>query len=281
MAACIGSIFLLLLFVSGCGRAANTPGDLEARMDEAVTLLSLYDFSAAQRILPDLARQTPPSHPRWEEVTYAAAIALWHKAPGTRENIEAAAALLQQLLQSDPAPDRKAQYLLDLGRIAEVEDFAGDLRDPQEARQLYQQALETATAQGLKAEIRLRQIQLDLETLQPDGFEAAIAALRGMLDHGYEEPWNTLAWLLLGTVHDQYTLDKAAALDAFLQVDLEHYPVASRISGFVWGRAQLCLELGRTREAERQFQLILDTFPRTTYRYVAELELQRLQEDKP
>ncbi|HKJ90954.1 MAG TPA: hypothetical protein VJ960_07470 [Oceanipulchritudo sp.] len=267
---------LVLLLLSGCGLGWQA-GRIEARLEAGLELLEVYDFDGAYAVLSPLPEHLEPGVEDWERGWYAAAVAAWHKAPGSAARIEEATTLLTGLVEGTTDPDRRARYALDLGRIHEVEDYPDDRRDWEEARRWYEQAREWATGEALWVEADLRLAQLHLQKLDGTGTRAALGIVRETARMVETEPWRSTVMMYLGEIEASYADDNAAALQAFLNVDPEFYPVRSRTDGFIWRRALMCVEAGRYEEAIEQFEYILEYFSRSAYRTVARRKIEELE----
>lgn len=278
-----GTVFSLLgagvwLFVGGgCGFAGGETREREARMEQGLHLLEVYDFNGADSVLSLLAEEVAPTDANGETILYGAAVAAWHKTPGTEEGIAAARGHLEALLEEVDDPDRKARYALDLGRIAEVSDYAGDAVELERAKELYERARGWARRDSLLVEAELRLAQLALQRLDERGIAEARGRLQELSREVQEEPWRSLVLMYLGQVAGGYAGEPEAALEAFLQVDPEYYPMGSQKDGFLWRRALLSEESGRVGEAIEQLELLLANHPRSVYRTVARRKVAELE----
>lgn len=272
-----GVLLWMLLVLPGCGGAEREEAAMRNAIMEGLRSLEVYDFDGAYAVLSPVVEQLEGSESNWETGMYAAAVAAWHKTPGSEERIEEAKALLERLLADAADADRRARYALDLGRIEEVEDYPGDEANPEGAEDWYNEARELATEVSLVVESGMRLAQLKLQELSEAGTAEAEAILLELVEAVQEEPWRSTVLMYLGEIQTSYGDKVEDGVATFLRVDPEYYPVRSRTDGFIWRRAVLCEETGRYAEAIEQLELLLANYPRSVYRTVARRKIEELE----
>ncbi len=162
--------------------------------DNPVAEASYFNFKGAARLadeeLEAMADSPQPigGSEAWQKHQFLKAVSTQHITPISQDNIDAATAMYERLLQVSPDSKYAPRATLNLGRILELRDYYEDKIDLAGARAWYEKALANWPDDPIIAgEATLRIAGTYIQTLEPEQVNKGTAVLREWLEAKEQE----------------------------------------------------------------------------------------------
>ncbi|MBC2603627.1 hypothetical protein H5P30_17740 [Puniceicoccus vermicola] len=268
---------LSLSLVSGCGNESSS----ESAAEQGLQALSIFDFEEAYDDLTTAVEGMSPSDPEWVELAYALGISAWHRSPSTPEFVQEASDLFEEVAITTEDEAVRNRCYLNLGRIAEVKDFADDPKNAEVAREYYLKVAEAVPGTDLGSRAILRLAQTYIDDLNQEGYQEAVNIVRSYFEEDPDAPYANVGWQFVGDIERFYLGDEEAALEAMQLAYAKGFAVESKEDVYIWQMSQLATHLGLTEDAVTYYTTIVTKYPRSRYRWIAREELIKLAEQNP
>jgi tetratricopeptide (TPR) repeat protein len=247
-----------LLLLLACGHRPLTTEERDARLEQGLELLAIFDFEGALRHFSAAFPQLPEEDLRWPKFAYATAVAHAHTSPPRRERIEAAATIFERLATREGAGDIPVQARLELARLLEV-----DLGQPARARVLYREVFEERQGDFLGYQALLRLAGNYVQELTEESVRQAVLLIEEQIERFPQSEWTGTAGVYLATLHANYLGQPREALRAY-QIAMEAgFPNRTRADVYVWHMAQLARQIKEEELAILYYQTLVRDFPRS------------------
>ncbi|GHB98802.1 tetratricopeptide repeat protein [Cerasicoccus arenae] len=251
---------------AGCGSPDDPTGEaLLTPTEKGLSALKMFDYDEAYQQLSKVQPTLAPTDPQWLEVTFAYALASWHRPPPNQRNIDQAAQLFNEMINAKVSEEWKTRAQLSLARIYEVDDYIGDKVDLAKAREIYRQVQNRYPTGDFGYQASLRLAQTYVQELEPKAIEQGIDIVREQIARDPESPWAAVAYQFLGDIYIQANGDAAAALKAYQMAEKIGFSNNSRTDAYLWRMAGWAKQIGEEPEAVRLWTHIVEEFPRSPY----------------
>ncbi|MCD8482165.1 MAG: hypothetical protein LR015_05530 [Verrucomicrobia bacterium] len=282
------AVLVALAMVSGCARkpadALLSEEEVAELKSEAASLVSIFDFDRANPIYAHIRRGTEQGSEDWALATFGLATTFWHSLPPNRNNIAEATRLFTEITTTKTAESVYwGRAHLNLGRIAEMENFPGDRVDTVTALNHYRQVLTTlpGTPEADEAAGRIAANSL-FDRDHPERLRAAFQELRAHLERGANPQIEPALWNFLGENYWNFLEDAGSSVYAMIRTANTGAVQPSRLGVLYWRIAWLAeRELHDIPLAMHYYRLLYETLPRSTRSYEARLAYQRLVAEHP
>ncbi len=272
---------LLLSSISCSNKSSNAYGSEEASLDAGLEALRVFDFKRSYHIFQQLHASTNVDDTNWALITYSYAVSAWLKTPISPESVSQAESLLETLYEQNPDSIYSANALLDLGRIAEISDFRGDVTDVTTAREYYERVRAEFPNSEMSTRATLFLAQTYAQTLETDGVHRAIDLLEDCIQEQADEEWIGLIAQYLGQLYSDYLNQPNKAIDPLFQATQAGLPRQADTDSVLWRIGVLAQKADRDLLAAQAYTQIIQNFPRTVYRSVSEERLEQIQKKYP
>lgn len=258
--------------------------ELNSLFAEATLELTYFNFDTAYNLFIDLQEQAEPAGSElWLKATLGLALSAQSKTPATSDALGEAQTQYEALIDAAPQSRYAARSLINLGRIAEVRDFGGDVVDLDTARGYYRQVFERWPGQTIADEAALRYADTYFQSFDdPDAAAKGAGFLESWIEGHDDRPMASIIWEVIATVKHDQLKDYAGALEAFVKAD-ELGLAEPNVAGILYYRtAKLAeLEVGDLDTAIRFYQKVIVEAPRSGRAFNAQLALEALREAHP
>lgn len=262
----------------GCGRQAFDAQDPEHLVERGGELIASFSFFEAEPGLRAALARTPEGSPLWQRGQFLLALSLRHQTPPQARKIGESRRLLEQLVETAPDSPLAPDALMNLARIAELRDYAGDVPDPQRAAALYQRIIDEYADSDL-ADLAVLRLASQ-KTLDPSDLasaRAAVAMVEDRIKQRPESPYLWPMWEFVAATEKLLLKDRRAALRAMIESVKYSKAAPGRRGTIYWNIAELAETLGERNVAVEYYQRLLDEVPRSLRRLEAQERLQALR----
>lgn len=249
------------LLAGGCHGGADRATD--AALAKGMESLKMFDFNEAYKQLSIAQPAISRDAENWRDVTYAYALACWHKPPPRKDTTDQAVGLFNELLQTELDPEWQARVLLSLARIYEVNDYVGDVVELEKARELYREVIQANPDSPMAFEATLRLAQTYVQELDDDSIAKGMALVRAQIERNPDSPWCAVANQYLGDLYFQNNGDIANALKCYQAAEKLGFAKDSGAHFYLWRMSKWASELGQQEEAVRLWIRIVEEYPRS------------------
>ncbi len=255
-------------------------------MDAALQDLSLLNVDAAYRALAAVRRGWEPhgdDHELWLRATLAQAMAAYALSPATPERVSEAVGLYALLLENTQDPGYAARAWIELGRIAEVRDFADDLVDLERARGHYRQVLDEWPESRVADEAALWYAGTYVRNpADEESVRAGVAFLESWATARPDSAYRSVYFEWLGWVQRRMLGDSAAAVAALRRAVDAGIVDPTALPMRYWTIASLSEnELDDPATAVEFYRRVILEAPRSGRTFEAQLALRRLAAAHP
>lgn len=254
-------------------------------LDQGLREITYYNFQPAQQHLRQALAQLPASQhgqALWQKIVYALATTHHYMTPASESHVKQAEQFYRQLIEQSQSPSPLAtRAMLNLGRLAEVQDYRGDQTDLPAAQAWYRQAMQAGQGQAIQHEAAMRLGALFLQ--QHEKPEVVRQGITFMTAYMKEHPNHFFAgpmWQLMGEAYATILHEPDAAAEAFVQADA--CGIVSAQPGFYyWRIANMDEKAGRMERAIRYYKKIITHAPNSGRAYESQIRLQKLKQAHP
>ncbi|MEM8737042.1 MAG: tetratricopeptide repeat protein [Planctomycetota bacterium] len=278
------------MWATGCGDADFT-GQTDAELlTQATDELSYYNFDRAYGLFAEIRRRaeetegdSADAENNWSRATFGMATAAQNRTPPSPRMIQEAADLYAELVERSPASEFAPRSLLNLGRLAEIQDHRQDRTDLEAARRYYSEVLETWPEAAIAGEAALRYADTFVQRYDnPASVREGLLFIASWIAEQPESPYASVIWEYLGQVHLQITQEPGLAIENYRQADAVGFIEPTVIPSLYWLIAQVSAEqLNDPETAARYYQRIITETPRSGRAFEAQLALGVLAEAHP
>ena len=270
----------MLLFISSCG-VESTLVDKEQLLKEGLDELARYEFAPAYLRFSQVRASAPPEDPIRRQATLALAVVCHHWQPANADRIAEAGHLYRELSDAGEG-DEAVQAQLQLGRLAELQDYFGDHEDLPAARACYQRVMERWPNRPEAGEACLRLAAAWAQSLKREDVLRGVAALENWLDTHPDEPKASIMLQYLSELHWTFLGDARKAVDSLLKADARGFDGENREWMFCWRLARLGEEELHDRDlAVRYYRRIVTDYAKCGAAWEAQQEMKRLGVEPP
>ena len=273
--------------VAALPRAAY-PGD-EAGNDRAAGLLRLaideisrFNFDGAYASFVQAQRISVPGSDAWQEATFGAATCTQQTLPPSEAKATEARTLYQSLLEKSPESKYAPRAMMNLGRLAELRDFFGDVVDLPGARRWYQQVVDRWPNDSIAGEATLRIAATYIQTYELEQVKLGVAVLESWLAKHPDDPLAGGMWNYLADTNFLPIENYPRAIECYRQADRFRFADRNRQGGVYWRAAVIADRHLSDRDTAVYFytKLITDV-PNSGMGYAAQVALKRLGAPAP
>lgn len=276
---------LMLISVLTCqGYASDQNADPNQKaFDMATEELVCFNFQVGYQMFGELVQTLPKDHPLYFKSVYARATCAQHITPPTYTMINEASGLYSKIVEECKDKQLVGRSLINLGRIAELRDYAGDEINLDEARKYYQKVVDANPDSELADEATLWIAGTYIQVVNDNpGALKGVAMLEQWLA---KRPGNVYAspmWTYLGTTYEMTLNEPVKALACFIKADEIGLPAESQISSYYWRMALLAEKVPNALDtAVTYYQKIIKITPTSGRAFEAKLALERLSKAHP
>lgn len=241
-----GAVLLLTLItlVAGCRQGAERL-EPEALLEKARDEMLVFNFDSAKSLLNYNQSTFPSDHPEYPEFLYLQALANWHVVPPVPQDVVRAGMIFEQLIRDFPDHPLIPSALLLQGRLHDLRNFAGDEPDYDKAREAYHQILERFPDHELAGDAVVRLAMTHIKQVDnPEDMQKGIRFAADWLEENPESRHASLIALFLGTLHDQFTEDRALGFHYYRQAYEIGFVNPGRAGVNTWRLVELAIEAG-------------------------------------
>lgn len=275
--------------MAGCGdRSVLTPEQIEAEIESLIAQASnhvlIFSYERAVPVYLRVRELATPGTHYWALGTFGAATAFWHSLPPNRSNMQQATTLFTELTEVLTAEsDFWARAHLNLGRIAEMENFPGDRSDPARALEHYQTVLAALPGHIYADEAAGRIAGNSLfDFADEEGIQQAFQDLEAHLAGTQNTEVLAALWHFLGENYWHFLKDAPRSIHAMQQAAATGSIRPTRLEVLYWRIAWLSEHhLNNLPQAIYYYHYIAENLPRSIRSYEARIAYQRLLEQDP
>ena len=255
----------------------DEPLTAEQRLDKAVEEVSLFSFNKAHEYFESALKQSEEGSSQWQQAAYGTAVCLHHISPPKQSNIKEAQRLYNLLLEKTPHSKFAPRTLLNLGRIAELQDFNKDKADLETARKYYQQVVDRWGKETIAGEATLRIAGTYIQTYKHKQARKGIKVLDKWLAKHPRDPLASAMWQYLGDTYFFPLKDYTRCLDCYDKADEIGFIEKGREGPIYWRMAAIADRFLKDRDrAVRYYTKIVKVVPTSGKAYESQLALKRL-----
>lgn len=207
---------LLASLASSVLSAADTPA---VALERASTALAQFNYDVPRKDFRLAREGLSVGSEGWQQATFGLATCMHQFMPIEAASITEAAALYADLAERCPDSRFTPRAVLNLGRIAELRDYLGDVIDLDTARSRYSEIIKRWPADPIAGEATFRLGTSHLSTMDEAQFAPGVAILTDWLAAHPDEPLAAGMWQYLGDCYFQQKQDMAQAFDCYLKAD--------------------------------------------------------------
>jgi len=252
------------------------------QLKKGLKAISIFDYGEALYQLRAVPDSLPEGSKEWEKATFGLASALRYTQPTTEENTREAIELFELLAAKAKSPVIRSLSQMELGRIWEISDFAGDSVDLEKAREYYRAVIDERAEPGIanEAVIRLGN-SLIKEFKDPAQVQEGINVVTDYLEKYPDNAQAAVMWQLIAVAEDMVRNDQKAALEAYEKAYGLGFAVPSKADNFLWIMVRLAKETGNEEKAVKYAQATLSDTPRSAHGTLARRLLEEMQQKHP
>lgn len=267
------------LLPAPCAAQENEPVKYAEELADAARELSFFNFDVAYQRFTDLLGEADSQDGEaWEKVVFGLALAAQNRTPSSPALIAEAQQRYEQLLAETPQSKLAPRAMLNLGRIAEVRDFAGDAIDLPAARAYYETVAATWPQLDVADEAVLRlgsSLMQDFD--DPAKVRQGAELIENWVAGREDRPLASALYEAAGMGRLIFLNDLPGgvrALDQAVRLGLIDESTAGRVYWIIASVAEH--DLGEVDLAVRYYQRIITDAARSGRAFEAEMALQRL-----
>lgn len=273
---------LFLLFVSACSDGDDSGGGTQhERLEQGIDALKTFDFETAYSKLSALHLELTPADEDWAWTTYTLGVAAWHRPPPSETGIAEATNLFEALIESKPNTELAASALLDLGRIAEVVNYRGDVPDVPAAQGYYREVIEAYPDTEMSIRASLRLAQTYAQTFDPESVEEAVDLLEACLVQDPNSDWTGVIAQYIAWLEAFYLGEPEASLESYEIVRDYGFSRKAESDGYLWQYGLLAQSVGRDLLAVDIYTEIVEGYTRSVYGTVARQRIIKIAQAHP
>jgi tetratricopeptide (TPR) repeat protein len=250
--------------------------DVAQTLREASEQIAFFNWDRAGRLYRAAMSDTEEGSAQWQEAAYGTAVAAQHVSPADPAKIDEAAKLYQALSKPELGSRFAARSLMNLGRIAELRDYYGDVPDLNTARKYYATVTERFPNEEIAAEATLRLASAYVQSYKPDDVKAGVDVLERYLSAYPDGPLASGMWQYLGDTYFYPLADFSKSLKAYVNADRLGWLDDSDIGRVWWRVAQLGERVGDVPTAIRFYTRIVTEAAVSGKAYESQMALKRL-----
>lgn len=277
-------IGVALVALGACSSSVSTVSEEEAqrRLQAGLEQIAVFNYTGALELLLPVPASLPEGSEIWQQATFGLASALRYRQPVLQANVEEAKILFKRLADEATDPNLKALSMLELARLHELEDFAGDEKAVDQSRAIYQQILQAQPDTVLGAEAAIRYAMTYLKDYSnPENLEKGITLLKEYLTTYPDNQLAAVMWQTIAYTEDRYRLDAAASLAAYEEARKHGFAVPARKDNDLWIMTQLAEQIGDKEKLIALYQDVISETPRSAHGTLARQRLEKLAKEHP
>lgn len=213
------------------------------------------------------------------------AVATQHAQPATKATLDEAARLFQDIAATSSDSRYIARALMNLGRIAELPDYAGDAIDLDIARGYYEQVMRRWPLEPIGSEAALRAAATLVMTFDGPDFSNVREGVRRLRQWAVDHPDNPYAasmWQYAGDTCFRPLADYASALACYNEADRLGWPDRGNQGNWYWRCARLAdVHLNDRDTAIRYYRSLIQVTPTHPKAYAASVRPSELGASAP
>jgi len=268
---------------------SETSAEPEA-LGKALEEVGYFNFKAAYKLYDRVMKSTAKGSPVWQKAAYGRAVCAQQITPAKKHLIEEARELFETLVEKYPESRFAPRAMLNLGRIYELRDYAGDKVDPAKARAVYGKVIENWPGKPIASEATLRLAAAYVQTYNAKMAEKGVAVLEKWLAAHPDDPLAPAMYQYLGDSY-RFPLKKyAKAVENYIKADEAGLFSKGWITQYYWRIAVIAdryvssekigAESGR-EVAIRYYTKIITDYPYSGKSFEAWLALKRMKAEIP
>jgi tetratricopeptide (TPR) repeat protein len=282
-----GIVCLLCLVITSlvaCQRQSElTHGDYAGYFNKATEELVCFNFQVSYDMFDDLLGEIPTDHELYYKSLFAKATSAQHITPPTQVLLDEATTLFEQIAKDCPDKELVGRSIINLGRIAELRDYPGDVVDLETARKFYDQVIATYHGLDLADEAILWkagsfiQIVGDIQSKNK-----GVAMLEDWLAKRPNNIFASPMWTYLGQTYELELNNAPRALHCFVEADKIGLPAESQVSAYYWRIAIMAEKIPSELDTcITYYQKIIQITPTSGRAFEAKLALEALAKAHP
>ncbi len=275
---------LLLTSLVACQRQSElTNGDYAGYFDKATEELVCFNFPVSYDMFADLLEVIPADHELYYRSLFAKATCAQHITPPTQELLDEATKLFEQVASECPDKNLAGRAIINLGRIAELRDYPGDIIDLDTARKYYQQLIDTYPNEDLADEAILWKAGTYIQVVgDKQSKEQGVTMLEDWLAKRPDNAFASPMWTYLGQTYELELDNPQRSLECYIKADKIGLPAESSISAFYWRMAIMAQKIpSQLDTCVKYYQKIIKITPTSGRAFEAKLALDELAKAHP
>ena len=266
--------------MAGVGRC-EAP-DMRKPLDEAAANITYLSFDQALPQYQAVAKLVPEGSAQWQEAIFGEAVCQHQIMPASAYSIGEAKRLFSLLVIKCPDSRFTPRAMMNLGRIAELTDYQGDVSDREAARTWYEKAAQAAQGTPMEAEATLRIAATYVQTYQKEQVLQGIALLRDYVEKHPKDVMASAMWQYMGESYFYPLADYRNSLDCYKTADLLGLVESGREGKVYWRMAVMADRYLQDRDtAIAYYRKIIIKTPTSGKAYESQLALKRLGVEPP
>ena len=226
----------------------------------------------------------------WRKAAYGKAVCAQQITPAKKRLIDEAQVLFETLLEKYPDSRFAPRAMLNLGRICELRDYAGDKRDLAKARALYSDVVRKWPDKPIASEATLRLAAAYAQTYEVKTAEKGVAVLEKWLAAHPDEPLAPAMYQCLGNTYRFPLKNYAKAVHNYVKADEIGLFSKGWITLYYWRIAVIADRYAASEKingesgrevAIRYYGKIISDYPYSGKSFESWLALKRMKADIP
>lgn len=268
----------VIIALGGCGGQAMTRVEIKQQAQE---FLFIANYERASVAYEELLEVTPSSHPEYAEVLYFSALSSWHRSPPSQQNMQLARSRFETIINDFPGSPYAPRALRNLGRMAEIRNFPGDVLDPESARVHYLRLLNEYPDSPLTWEAVIRIAGTYIQNY--DNEELILQGLYGLEEslkdgnYTFTPVQRSIMWQYLAITYLEYLGDKKNFLRCNEQAESYGLVNDGQLNRYYLRSAKVAEAAGDFERALNYYKHCIDMFPPGGLRSSAKAKVREIQ----
>lgn len=251
-------------------------------LEQANTEVSYMSFERALPLYQQVMRAAPEGSELWQAAVFGQGVCKQQVMPASRATMEEAGRFFQLLVEKAPTSKLTPRALMNLGRIAELVDYTGDVTDRETARQWYTKAQNAAKGTALEGEATLRIAATYIQTHETAQIATGLELVRSFLQSHPQDVLASAMWQYMAETYFYPLEDFKSSLDCYKKADALGLLEEGREGPIYWRMAVMAdRHLGDRETAIEYYRKIITKTPTSGKAYEAQQALKRLGVEPP